>query len=108
MRLAKSQKRRQRKLQRVADQGVRELKGQQLSYGRVLDSKASNLAALRDQTEQARDEEAKLSQDLAELEHRTDEISQRDVAQQELVKKSHEEADTSKQLPIQSYWCFML
>ena len=43
-----------------------------------------------------RDEKVKLSHYLAELEHRTDEISRRDVAQQELVKKSHEEADTSK------------
>ena len=87
---------------------MRELKGQQQSYGRVLDSKASNLAALKDQTEQVRDEEAKLSQDLAELEHRTGEIRQRDVAHQELVKKSHEEADTTKQLPIQNYLWYML
>ena len=56
-----------------------------------------------DQMEQVQDEKAKLSQALAELEHSTDEISQRAVAQQELVKKSHEEADTSKQLPIATW-----
>ena len=34
-------------------------------------------------SEQVRDEKAKLSQDLAELKHRTDEISQHDIAQKE-------------------------
>ena len=50
---------------------------------------------LNDQMEQVQDEKAKLSQVFAELEDSTDEISQRDVAQQE-------------QLPIQSYWWCML
>ena len=64
-----------------------------------------------DQMEQVQDEKAKLRQVLAELEHSTDEISQRAVAQQELVKNSHEEADTnvvSKQLPIQSCWWYVI
>ena len=50
---------------------------------------------LNDQMEQVQDEKAKLSQVLAELEDSTDEISQRDVAQQE-------------QLLFQSYWWFLL
>ena len=54
------------------------------------------------------DEKVKLTQASAELEHNTDEFSQRDITQQELEQESHEEADTSftsKQLPIQRYWC---
>ena len=61
-----------------------------------------------DQMEQVQDEKANLTQALAELEHNTDEFSQRDIAQQELEQESYEEADTSftsEQRPVKRYWC---
>jgi len=78
---------------RAAEQGIEKLKGQKQTYELTLEDKGSGLAALKDQMQKVQDEKAKYLQAMAELEHSTDELSQRALAQQELEKASHEEAD---------------
>ena len=53
----------------MSEQGVEKLKSQQQSYWHALDSKASDLAAPKNQLQQVQDGKAKLSQALAESEH---------------------------------------
>merc|ERR1712136_447411 len=79
---------------RAAEQGIEKLKGQKHTYELTLEDKGSGLAALKDQMQKVQDEKAKYLQAMAELEHSTDELGQRALAQQELEKASHEEADS--------------
>merc|ERR1719323_1747953 len=66
---------------RVAEKGVEKLKAQKQSYEHTLEDKTSGLASLQDQVQKVQDEKAKFLQAMAELEHSTDEISQRALAQ---------------------------
>ena len=103
----------------TTQQSLKDVEVQVDEFGKESKAKAKEVAArsraesekLNDQRGQVQDEKDKLLQTLTELEHSTDEISQRAVAQQELVKNSHEEADTnvmSKQLLTQSYWWYVM
>ena len=104
---------------KTTQQSLKDVEVQVDEFGKESKAKAKGVAArgcaesekLNAQSRQVQDEKDKLLQTLTELEHSTDEISQRAVAQQELVKNSHEEAETnvmSKQRHIRSYWWYVM